>query len=76
MTSLSLVLLLEHDPLVHKHLFCSIVFERVGEYSKTTHTLAPFSSTPTSFETTLAFVALHFNLDGYFLFFLEDYELD
>jgi hypothetical protein len=31
---------------------------------------------PTSFNTTLALFALHPKLDGFILFFLEDYELD
>jgi hypothetical protein len=32
--------------------------------------LTPFSLAPTSFNTTLAFTALHLELDGYSLFFL------
>jgi len=44
--------------------FCSLTLGSVREYFQTTHTLAPFSHTPMSSNTT------------YFSFFLEDYELD
>jgi hypothetical protein len=38
--------------------------------------LAPFSPAPTSTNTILAFNAQHLELNGYFPFFLEDYEVD
>jgi hypothetical protein len=38
--------------------------------------LAPFSPTPMSSYTTLIFIALHPKIDGYFSFFLENYEPD
>jgi hypothetical protein len=37
--------------------------------------LPPFSLAP-SFDTTLTFNALHFQLDVYFLLFLEDFKQD
>jgi hypothetical protein len=64
----------QHYPPTHKCLFRNLVLGRAWEYSKTTHALAPFSPTPTSFDTTLTLTALHFNLDGNFSFFLKDYE--
>jgi hypothetical protein len=54
----------QHDRLVHKCFFCSLTLGNAREYSQTTHTLAPFSPTPMSSNTT------------YFPLFLEDYELD
>jgi hypothetical protein len=66
----------QHDPLIHKCFFHDLIFGRVGEYFKTTHTLAPFSHAPMSFNTTSAFTTLHPKSNGYFLFFLEDYKLD
>ncbi len=36
----------------------------------------PFPPAPTSFDTTSARTTLHPKLDGYFPFFLENYELD
>jgi hypothetical protein len=66
--------LLQHDPPAHKHFFCSLVIGCAKEYSKTTRTLAPFSPTPTSSNTTSAFTALHIKSNGYFLLFLEDRE--
>jgi hypothetical protein len=36
--------------------------------------LAPFSLTPTFSDTTSALTALHLESNGYFSFFLEDYE--
>jgi hypothetical protein len=53
--------------------FCSLIIKRAWEYFKTTHDLAPFSPTPTSFNTTLTFTALHHESYGYFSFFLDDY---
>jgi hypothetical protein len=38
--------------------------------------LAPFSPTPTFFNTTLVLTTLHLELDGYFSFFFKDYKLD
>jgi len=38
--------------------------------------LAPFSPTPISSNTTSIFTALHPKSNGYFLLFLEDYELN
>jgi hypothetical protein len=40
------------------------------------HIFPPFSLAPASSDTTLAFTALHLQLDGYFLFFLKDYKRD
>jgi hypothetical protein len=65
----------QHDPPAHKCLFRSLVFGCVKEYFRTTHTLAPFSPTPTSSNTTSTFITLHPNSNGYLLF-LKDYELD
>jgi hypothetical protein len=70
------VLLPRHDPPTHKRLLCSLVFRRVKEYFKGTCTLAPFSLSPTSFNTTSTLTALHLQSHGYFPFFLEDYKLD
>jgi hypothetical protein len=67
------VILLQHDPITHKH---SLVFRHAGEYYIPTHALAPFSPTPTSFDTTLVLTTLHLESYGYFPLFLEDYELD
>jgi len=66
----------QHDPPTYKCLIHNIVIGCVREYFRATHTLAPFSFAPTSFNTTLVFIALHHELDGYFLLFLKDYELD
>jgi hypothetical protein len=38
--------------------------------------LAPFSPTPTSYDTTPIFTTLHLKSNGYFTFFLEDLELN
>jgi hypothetical protein len=64
----------QHDPLVHKHLFHSLIFGHARKYFKATRALAPFSPAPTSFDTTLALTALHPNSNGYFSPFLEKYE--
>ncbi len=69
-TILNLVPFPPHDSLVHKCLFHSLILGCVEEYFKTTLALTPFSLAPTSFNTTLAFTALHLELDGYSLFFL------
>ncbi len=73
-TSSNLMPLPQHDPPTHKHFFCSIIIGRAREYFKATYALAPFSLTPTSSNTTLILTTLHPDLDGYFLFFLKDYE--
>ncbi len=74
--SSSLVPFPQHDPLVHKRVFRSLVFGRVWEYSRVTHALASFSFTPTSFDIISTLVALHPNLDGSFSLILEDYKPD
>ncbi len=51
-------------------------FRRVREDFQATHTLAPFSFTHTSSNTTLAFIALHLKSNGYIPLFLEDYDLE
>jgi hypothetical protein len=74
--SSSLMPLTQHDPLVHKRFFRNLVLRHFEEYFRVAHVLAPFSFTTTSFNTTLIFTALHFELDGYFLLFLENYKPD
>jgi hypothetical protein len=64
----------QHDPLTHKLFFCSLIIGHVGEYFKATYASAPFSLTPTSSSITLTFIAVHLDLDGYFLLFLKDYK--
>jgi hypothetical protein len=64
----------QHDPPIHKHLICNLAFGRVGEYFWATCALAPFSFTPTFSDTTSTFTTLHLESNGYFPFFLEDYE--
>jgi hypothetical protein len=66
----------QHDPLTHKHLFCSLTFGHVGKYSRATCALAPVSSTPTSSNTTSALAPLHPKSNGHFFFFLENYKLE
>jgi hypothetical protein len=46
------------------------------EYFQATCNLAPFSFTPTSFDTVSIHIVLHPKLNGYFLFFLENYKLN
>jgi hypothetical protein len=75
-TSLKSAPLPQLDPLAHKHLLNRLVFGHAGEYFKATCTLAPFSLTPMSFNTTSALVTLHLESNGYFPLFLEDYELN
>jgi hypothetical protein len=53
-----------------------LTFGRAGEFFQIARTLAPFSFTFMSFNTTSIFTTLHPESDGYFLFFLEDYKLD
>jgi hypothetical protein len=48
----------------------------VREYFRATRTLAPFFPTPTSFDTTSTFIALHPKADGYSTFFFEYYKLN
>jgi hypothetical protein len=66
----------QHDPLAHKRLLCNLVIGCAREYSRTTCALAPLPPTSTSSNTTSVFTALHPKLDGYFLLFLKDYELN
>jgi hypothetical protein len=66
----------QHNPLVHKRFLHSLVLGHVGEYFKVTRALAPFFNAPMSFDTTLVFITLHPESNGYFLLFLEDYELN
>jgi hypothetical protein len=75
-TSLSLMPPPQHDPSIHKHLHCNLVLGCAKEYSKATHALAPFSLASTSSNITLVLTTLHFKSDGYFSFFLKDYERD
>jgi hypothetical protein len=70
------VLLLQHDPPIHKHLICNLVLGCAREYSRANHSLTPFSPTPTSSDTTPSFITLHFESNYYFPLFLKDYELD
>jgi len=76
MASSSLMPLPQHDPLTHKCLLCSLILGRTWEYFRATHTLEPFSPTPTSLNTISVLIALHLNLDGYIPFFLKDYKLN
>ncbi len=66
----------QHDLPTHKHLFRSLALGCIKEYFWVAHVLAPFFPTPTSFDTTSTFTALHPNLDGYFPLFFNDYKLD
>jgi hypothetical protein len=75
-TNLSAILFPQHDPPTHKHLLSSLTLSHAGEYFRAARALAPFSPTPMSFDTTFALTTLHSESDGYFPFFLEDYELD
>jgi hypothetical protein len=59
----------QHDSLVKKRLLYSLVIKRVREYFQVTCVLAPLSPSPMSFDTTLAFIALHPKSNGYFPFF-------
>jgi hypothetical protein len=64
----------QHDHPTHKRLLHSLAFSRAREYSQVAHGLAPFSPTPTSFDTTLALTTLHPKSNGYYSLFLENYE--
>jgi hypothetical protein len=76
LTSSSSIPFPQHNPLIHKRLLQSFAFGRAREYSWVAHALTPFSFAPTSSNATLGFTTLHFESDGYFLLFLEDYKLD
>jgi hypothetical protein len=65
-----------HDPPTHKRLLRNLALGYAGEYFCVVRTLAPFSLTPMSSDTTLILIALHFKSDGYFPLFIKDYELD
>jgi hypothetical protein len=69
------VLIPQHDPPVHKHLFHNLVFGHAKEYFKATRTLALFSLAPMSFDMTLVLTTLHLESNGSFLLFLKNYEL-
>ncbi len=71
-TSLSLMPFPQHNTPYHKCLLHNLVLGCVGEYFKATCALGLFSPTPTLFDTTLIFTTLKFDLDDYFLLFLED----
>jgi hypothetical protein len=75
-TSLNLVFFPQHDPLTHKHFFRNLVLGHAREHFRAICALAPFSTTPISFDATLTFTMLHFNSCGYFPLILEAYELD
>jgi len=66
----------QHGLPTHTHLLHCLTFRRVREYFRVVYILAPFSSTPTSFDATSTLFALHPELDGFLPFFLKDYELD
>ncbi len=65
-----------HDLQGHKHLCCTLILRRVGEYFRANYTFAPLSFTPMSFNTTLTLTTLHLKSNGYFPFFLKNYELN
>jgi len=75
-TSLSSIPFLQHDPPTHKCLFHSLVLGCVREYFRVAHILVPFSFALMSFDTTLVFITLHLELDGYFSLFFEEYKLN
>jgi hypothetical protein len=54
----------------------NLTLGHVGKYFRTIRALAPFSVAPTSFDTTLTLITLHLKSNDYFLFFLENYELN
>jgi len=74
--SSSLIPLPQHDLLIHKHLFPSLIFGRAGEYSQAIHILAPFFPTPIFSNTTSPLTTLHLKLNGYFLLLFKDYKLN
>jgi len=65
-----------HDLPAHKRLFHNLAFGCARKYFQVVYTLAPFSPTPTSFDTTLVLFALHLESDGFLPLFLKNYELD
>jgi hypothetical protein len=65
-----------HDLPTHKCLLHNLTFGHAKEYFRVACTLAPFSLAPMFFNTTLTFITLHLESDGYFPLSLEDYELN
>jgi hypothetical protein len=61
----------QHDPPTHKCLFQNLVLGCVREYFQT-NALTPFSLAPTSSDTTLIFIVLHYESDGFLSLVLED----
>ncbi len=64
----------QHDLLTHKCFLQNFIFECVGEYFWATHVLTPFFFAPTWFNTTLALIVLHIESNGFFPFFVKNYE--
>jgi hypothetical protein len=64
----------QHDLPIHKHLLRSLTFGHVEEYFQAIRVMAPFFPAPISFNTTSTLTTLHPKSNGYFHFFLEDYE--
>ncbi len=54
----------------------NLTLGHVGKYFRAIRALAPFFVAPTFSDTTLTLITLHLKLDDYFLFFLENYELN
>jgi hypothetical protein len=75
-TSSSSMPLPQHDLRVHKCVLRNFIFRCAKEYSQVTHVLAPFTPTPTFFDTTSILTALHLESNGHFPLFLKDCELD
>ncbi len=76
LTNLNSIPFPQHDPPIHKHLLGSLTFGYEREYFQEARTMAPFSLTHTSSNTTSALTTLHPESNGYFLFFFENYELN
>jgi hypothetical protein len=74
--SLNLVSPPQHDLLTHKHLLHNLAFGCARKYSRVARILAPFPPTSMSLDTTSSLFALHPELEGFLLLFLEDHELD
>jgi hypothetical protein len=72
--SLNSIFFSQHDLPTHKCLLRSLALGYVWEYFRTTCTLALFSLASTFFDTTSTLITLHPETNGYFSFFLEDYE--
>jgi hypothetical protein len=66
----------QHDPRIRKCILCNFIFKCAKEYFQVTHVLAPFTPSPTSFDTTSILITLHPKSNGHFPLFLKDYELD